>query len=113
MNDRGSNKRMTRRQKGILSFLALLVCLLASLAVWLWQGRWQQPLGPALQIASATPFTLPYTWTPDPAARKTVLAPPTVAPGLQGSPIPSLTPAVGLCGAPPVMNILAIGTDAR
>src|SRR5215207_6465414 len=70
---------MTRSQKAILAFLSLLACSLIGLAGWLWQGKWQQPLGPALQA----------------------------------SPLPTITANVGLCGAPPVMNILAIGADTR
>jgi len=36
-----------------------------------------------------------------------------MAPILQASPLPTITANVGLCGAPPVMNILAIGADTR
>src|SRR5215216_7024745 len=103
---------MTRTQKYILLFLSLFVCALGGEAIWLWRGEWQQPLGPALRIPTVTPFELASTWTPDPkalAARATA----TVEPHSQASPIPTLTANVGLCGAPPVMNILAIGTDAR
>jgi LCP family protein required for cell wall assembly len=104
---------MTRSQKAILSFLSILACGTLAMAVWLWQGRWQQPLGPALRISTVTPFELPATWTPDPNAVRTLQAAPTVAPVLQASPLQTLTPNVGLCGAPPVMNILAIGADTR
>ena len=85
------------------------------MAAWLWQGTWQQPLGPALQIESATPFTLPATWTPDPSTVMTQEASLTRVPLVRASPspIPTLTPNVGLCGAPPVMNILAVGADTR
>jgi LCP family protein required for cell wall assembly len=83
------------------------------IAAWLWRGRWQQPLGPALNIDTATPFILPATWTPDASTVETLQAQPTLAPISRASPVPTLTENVGLCGAPPVMNILAIGTDAR
>jgi LCP family protein required for cell wall assembly len=56
---------------------------------------------------------MPPTWTPDPAeiaARQATL---TAFPVIQASPIPTITSNVGLCGAPPVMNILAIGADTR
>lgn len=106
---------MTRFQKAILSFLFILACSLFGLVFWLYQGKWQQPLGPALQLSTVTPFQLPATWTPD---------------GLTGTPLPGTSkPAVverasptatvalnnvaGLCGAPPVMNILVVGSDAR
>ena len=49
-------KLMTRPQKAILSFLSVLACFMVLLAVWVWQGKWQQPLGPALQIPTVTPF---------------------------------------------------------
>lgn len=104
---------MTKTQKAILSFLSILVCSIGALAFWLWQGQWDQPLGPALRIATATPFELPSTWTPDPDALATLQADPATAPVLQPSPLPTSTPQLGLCGAPPVMNILAIGADTR
>src|SRR5215208_4873075 len=104
---------MTRIQKVILSFLTILVCFVAGFAAWLWQGKWQQPLGPALQLQTTTPFIMPATWTPDPRTPTAVLTPPTNLPVSQASPIPTITQNVGLCGAPPVMNILAIGADTR
>src|SRR5574339_513452 len=104
---------MSRAQKSFLSFLSVFLCLVTVTAVWLWRGRWQQPLGPALQIPTVTPFLLPATWTPDPATRQTLQAQPTLAPVSHASPVPTLTPNVGLCGAPPVMNILAVGADTR
>lgn len=103
---------MTRFQKVVISFLSVLACSLFGLVGWLYQGKWQQPLGPALQISSATPFELPATWTLDPQATlpQTTF---TDVPIIQASPMPTFTPNVGLCGAPPVMNILTVGTDAR
>jgi polyisoprenyl-teichoic acid--peptidoglycan teichoic acid transferase len=106
---------MTRLQKAFLSFLAVLACSLFGLAFWLYQGKWQQPLGPALQISTATPFQLPATWTPNPLT-PTTLAPTSkpVTP-VQASAIPTITlnNVTGFCGAPPVMNILVVGSDAR
>jgi LCP family protein required for cell wall assembly len=102
---------MTKIQKAILSFLSVLACLMILLAAWVWRGKWQQPLGPALRIPTVTPFHLPATWTPDPNKIKTLAVTSTVI--SHASPIPTITANVGLCGAPPVMNILAIGTDAR
>jgi len=104
---------MTGIQKAILAFLSVLACSLVVLAAWLWQGQWQRPLGPALQIQTVTPFLLPATWTPDPSILATLQARPTTAPVLSASPLPTITANVGLCGAPPVMNILAIGADTR
>jgi LCP family protein required for cell wall assembly len=104
---------MSRTQKSILAFLSILMCLTGVFAIWLWAGKWQQPLGPALQIPTVTPFEMPSTWTPDPDTLATLQTTPTVSPISQASPVPTITPNVGLCGAPPVMNILTIGTDAR
>ncbi len=104
---------MTRTQKSILAFLSILTCLTGIFAIWLWEGKWQQPLGPALQISTVTPFEMPPTWTPDPKAIAALQATSTLAPVSQASPLPTITPNAGLCGAPPVMNILTIGTDAR
>ena len=104
---------MTRTQKAILSFLSILACSIGFLAVWLWRVSWQQPLGPVLRIATVTPYQMPATWTPDLNAIATLRAAPTAVPILQASPLPTLTPNLGLCGAPPVMNILAIGADTR
>jgi polyisoprenyl-teichoic acid--peptidoglycan teichoic acid transferase len=104
---------MTRSQKATLSFLSMIVCFLGALALWLWRGQWDQPLGPALRIPTVTPFQMPATWTPDPAVLATLQAAPTAAPLLQASPLATFTPQMGLCGAPPVINILAIGADTR
>jgi LCP family protein required for cell wall assembly len=104
---------MTKTQKAILSLLSALTCFIGLVAFWLWQGEWQQPLGPALRNATVTPFKMAATWTPDPAAIATLQAAPTAVPILQASPLPTITANVGLCGAPPVMNILAIGADTR
>ena len=106
---------MTRLQKAILSFLSILACSLFGLVLWLYQGNWQQPLGPALRISTATPFQLPATWTPNPLT--TTALPSTSKPGptAQASPTSTITlnNVTGLCGAPPVMDILVVGTDAR
>ena len=104
---------MTRIQKTILAFLSILGCVTGAFAIWLWQGKWQQPLGPALQIRTVAPFEMPATWTPDPNRIATLQATSTVVASSQASPLPTITANVGFCGAPPVMNILTIGTDAR
>ena len=103
---------MTNTQKAMLAFLSVLACSLMGLAGWLWGGKWQQPLGPALQIATVTPFHLPSTWTPDPA--RITLLPPTPVSIESIVPSPTSTiPVIGRCGAPPLLNILVAGSDAR
>lgn len=102
---------MTRFQKALFSFLSVIACFMLASFLWLWQGKWQQPLGPALR--TATPFQMPATWTPDADAIETLQIIPTMAPLWQASPVPTQTEITGLCGAPSVMNILAIGADTR
>ena len=104
---------MTKTQRVILALLSTLAFGVGALAIWLWQGKWQQPLGPALQILTVTPFEMPATWTPDANKIATLQTTSTVIPISQASPYPTITANAGLCGAPPVMNILTIGTDAR
>ncbi len=99
---------MTKLQKAIFAFLSVIACFLG--VVIFGQGKWQQPLGPGLQ--TATPFRMPATWTPDPRATATLPPTSSVVPVLPASPLPTAL-NVGLCGAPPVMNILAIGADTR
>jgi len=105
---------MTNSQKAILSFLSVIACSLIGLVMWLWQGKWQEPLGPALQISTVTPFQLPSTWTPDPAVTVPVPATPRPVSTLSVlSASTSILPSAGMCGAPPIMNILVVGSDAR
>jgi LCP family protein required for cell wall assembly len=106
---------MTKLQKAILSFLALLACALFGLVFWLYQGKWQQPLGPGLQISTATPFQLPATWTPNPLTPTTFSPTSKPVTPVEALPTPTITlnNVPGFCGAPPVMNILVVGTDAR
>jgi len=99
---------MTRFQKASFSFLSATACSILALLLWLSQERLQQPLAPPLRIPTATPFGMPPTWTPYAAG---------VAP-LPSTPNPvsveqSASSPAGSCGAPPVMNILVVGSDAR
>ena len=100
---------MTRAQKIILSFLSIGILSLCALVAQTAYTLWQKPLGPALGLPTNTrkPFpTFPATWTP--------LA--FLPPGhpSTGTPEPTFTPVPStICGGPPVMTILAIGTDSR
>ena len=102
---------MTNFQKVILSFLSVIAMGLLAFVLWVYNGAWQRPLGPSL--STSTPFELPSTWTPDPDA--TATRPSTAQPvsATPASPKPTAYTGTGLCGAPPVMNILAVGSDAR
>ncbi|HEX9330500.1 MAG TPA: hypothetical protein VF896_01355, partial [Anaerolineales bacterium] len=104
---------MTVLQKIILSFLSVFAVILLGLVIWLYSGTWQRPLGPLLQLSTTIPLQMPATWTPDPNAVGTAPSTPSLASTSPISPTATSNASVGLCGAPPVMNILAIGTDAR
>ena len=101
---------MTRSQKNILTFLAILATILLTLVGWLgyqtYTTFWQAPLGPAIAMPIST-WNLPATWTPTlpnytPDPRSTITLVPTDTP---------VGPVA--CGGPSVMTLLAIGTDAR
>lgn len=104
---------MTTLQKVILSFLLVLALALLGFVILLYSGFWQKPLGPALQLPTVTPLGMPATWTPDPRATSTAAFTPAPVSLPPASATSTASPMIGLCGAPPVMNILAIGTDAR
>jgi LCP family protein required for cell wall assembly len=116
---------MTSFQKLILAFLAVIAIVVFGFVFWLYSGAWNKPLGPALQIPTVTPFLMPPTWTPPSLSSATLATMPAMFTGnLQAaSPSPTASPLAttvptngavsGLCGGPPVMTILAVGTDAR
>jgi len=104
---------MTSIQKAIISFLTVVAVGMIGLVFWI-LPRWQTPLGPRLQTyPTVTPFGLPATWTPDADATATRLASSNFVPITNASPLPTITPNIGMCGAPPAMNILVIGADQR
>ena len=111
---------MTSFQKIILTFLAVLALALFAAVFWLYTGAWNRPLGPSLLVPTATAFGMPPTWTP-PSANTDKLSstPGMVGNGMEAATSSPLTPStsnrsgIGLCGGPPVMTILAVGTDAR
>ena len=98
---------MTRLQKATLSFLTVVAIGLSMMVVRLYSDLWQKPLGPALQVSTVNPIELPATWTPDPRATQSLRA--------SSNPVSSsqTKPATSLCSAPPVMNLLLIGSDSR
>ena len=104
---------MSRFQKALVSFLTVIAVGMTALLIWI-LPRWQTPLGPPLQaFQTVTPFGLPPTWTPDANATATSLASSSFVPVTHVSPLPTVTPNVGFCGAPPVMSLLVIGSDQR
>ena len=96
---------MTKTQKIITAFLGATACVLVAFVGYFgWQTYqdWAgQPLGAALPTSPYTPIGLPPTWT-------------ATAGPVSLKPIINSTPThPALCGGPPVMNILAIGSDTR
>jgi LCP family protein required for cell wall assembly len=102
---------MSALQKVILAFLSVVAIALLALVLWIYFGAWQRPLGPSLQRSTSIPFELPATWTPDPKATATHLITPQSVTIERPSPAPAT--GTGLCNAPAVMYILAVGSDAR
>ncbi len=97
---------MTGTQKAIIAALASIAMLLIALVgymTWMLSGQWMgQPLGASLPTSPYTPLGLPATWTPTPYTY--VYRP------LTKYDTPT---APARCGGPPVMTILAIGSDTR
>src|SRR5215216_2014413 len=104
---------MTAFQKVVLAFLLVIAVALFGFVIWLYSRVWQRPLGPSLQLPTATQFQLPATWTPNPLSTNAIASSPAIVSALATVDSPATVPAIGMCGAPPVMNILAVGTDAR
>lgn len=100
---------MTKKQKTILSILALIASLLilftGGYAYYTYDEYAQKPLGP--QLPEFTPLALPPTWTPTSGAQPgaVTLAPTIVIP-------PTNTPPP-ICNLPDVIYLLAIGADSR
>jgi len=97
---------MTRSQKSILSILAIIACALVALVGWMGYQMYITPLGPVIALPTST-WSLPATWTPDSQELTSGLVP-----TMTLAPTGTLVEGVS-CGGPPVMTLLAIGTDAR
>ena len=117
---------MTSLQKIILAFLAVLVVASFTFLFWLYSGAWNRPLGPSLQIATATQIQMPPTWTPQvvpmpiPNEASAVLSESTATVLLETATLFPITstvtmdaPVTGVCGGPAVMTLLAVGSDSR
>jgi LCP family protein required for cell wall assembly len=103
---------MTKFEKFSTSFLTVILLFLAGFFLWLYFTKWQQPLGPALQIP--TPFGLPPTWTPNSVALGTPLTTPDPAFAINASPTLELVAqSPGVCGGTTPMYILVVGSDSR
>ena len=101
---------MTRTQKSILTVLSIIALVLVAIVGWLgyqtYASLWQTPLGPAIAMSTSN-WSLPATWTPTASDFASSLNPTTTL-------VPTNTPAeTTFCGGPPVMTLLAVGTDSR
>ena len=103
---------MTNFEKAATSFLLVIAVGVIGGVIWLYQMKWQQPLGPALQLATVTPFAVSRTWTLTPKAAQLSTPWPTPVTSTLSAAAAS-TGIVGRCGTPPVITILAIGSDTR
>lgn len=96
---------MSGTQKIIIAGLSLagiaLVALLGVLLVPASAAWLARPLGAPLPTSPYTPLGLPATWTPTSLVYRPVAT------------LRSTATATPLCGGPPVMTILAIGSDTR
>jgi LCP family protein required for cell wall assembly len=103
---------MTNFEKATISFLLVLAIGLIGAVVWWYQEKWQEPLGPPLEIPTVTPvWTSPtQTLIPEDPVLSTPW-PASVSPTLTVPETPTST--TGLCNMPSVMTILAIGSDTR
>jgi LCP family protein required for cell wall assembly len=89
-------------RKGIVFGFILFVFVMAGLGLF---RIYRQPLGPALELPTATRVLPSLTTVPNKAV---------AAVGTETEiPATSTAPPQPLCGGPVVMNILAIGSDAR
>ena len=100
---------MTKTQKIILLVLAAAILFFCVLIGGLLFSMWNQPLGPALALPTNTfapALEFPPTHTPLPQLEPGYPPTATFAP-------PTETVPATLCGGPPTMMILAVGSDQR
>ena len=103
---------MSNFEKTIIAFLSVLAVGLIGAVLWLYLYKWQQPLGPALQLPTVTPYTISSTVTPMLDATLPSTHQPASVSATVAAPATS-TSITGQCGMPSVMTILAIGSDTR
>lgn len=114
---------MTNFEKAAVAFLSVIAVGLIGVVAWLYQQKWRQPLGPALQISTVIPYRTPSVATPmtDVSLRfgagspaKTPFFTQLPGPGSSALLAPATSTSIsGQCGAPSVMTILVIGSDTR
>ena len=118
---------MTSFQKIIMAFLTVITIAVLAFVLWLYSDAWNKPLGPTLTFSDCHRILhAPDMDAPIQCGNKLALVstPGTVVNAVQAissatSVAPTEAPATtapvvtALCGGPPVMTILAVGTDAR
>ncbi|HEY5903768.1 MAG TPA: LCP family protein [Anaerolineales bacterium] len=111
---------MNTAEKLLLGLLGITACVAVGVAVLMAGQTYQvwaaKPLGPALQIPTAG-WSLPPTWTPSPAPLPGTPAPARALLAEATSEVFAVNPATPAfgprCGGPPVMHLLAVGSDQR
>jgi LCP family protein required for cell wall assembly len=101
---------MNLAQKAILLLLSamagVLLVMVGFYGVEAYDAVAGRPLGPALPTSAYTPLGLPPTWT--------ATSPAGIQTPQYSTRIPGVTPeSVARCGGPPLMTLLAIGSDTR
>lgn len=110
---------MTVSQKIILGVLATAACALLSAVVYLGVDTYStyasRPLGPGLSLPSATPWSLPATWTASPPATQSIIliSGQTAVPASTLVTVTDTPQQSARCGGPAVMHLLAVGSDQR
>lgn len=105
---------MSRSEKSIVVLLALVAVGLWITVAYKFNQAWQQPLGPPLALPTYTSTFAPEISETASLPRATAGPTNTMLPG-----VPTLTPYVAptpnypVCGGPPKMTLLAIGSDTR
>ncbi len=87
----------------------MIALLIWAGVAWSASRFWTAPLGPAIQLRTATGT---HTPAPSPGAPPRQVAQPSPSP-LEPTPTVKIAPSIAHCGGPDTMTILAIGSDTR
>ena len=105
---------MAKLEKYTTTLLVVVLIILIGLSIWFFQTIWKQPFGPSLGNSLATPFGLPFTWTPNSQSDGSPLS----TPGAGSVPYALSAPegvskTIGKCDGISPMYILLVGSDSR
>ena len=106
---------MTKSQRFFIVFLSVLACGLLGTVFYYGAQNYEfwakQPLGPGL--SNVTPWILPATWTASPTNSGSLPRVARPVSTLIVAPSTNTPSPITRCGGPPVMNLLAVGSDYR